>query len=300
VIEFRKSPAGDFERAPSQDRNASPVCDRTGFTNASVVLRNGVFTYDYFQQETSGAFGYSFPKQDYWKLRITAVVISQPVIIAAVKIALNSRASPLTYQLFNEPITDGIGYHNDGNDFLTGTTFTRAFNSFLQQFVYFDPRQSEAFYTVPTLPGTYVSNYKIQGRRVCHTWFELETNGVVQLNLGPGGSNQYSNDALQIAAYGEHTVTFELLRVFRMIVRYQTSLIAAAVGQSIQFSDLTTTDNTKTAWLWNFGDGTTSTAQNPTKSYAAAGSYQVTLAITDSSEETYISTGIESQTITIT
>lgn len=34
-----------------------------------------------------------------------------------------------------------------------------------------------------------------------------------------------------------------------------------------------------TSWLWSFGDTTTSTAQNPTHTYTAPGTYQVTLAI---------------------
>lgn len=36
------------------------------------------------------------------------------------------------------------------------------------------------------------------------------------------------------------------------------------------------------AWLWNFGDGNTSTQQNPTHTYAANGQYNVTLRITTS------------------
>ncbi|MEM0995994.1 MAG: PKD domain-containing protein [Bacteroidota bacterium] len=35
-------------------------------------------------------------------------------------------------------------------------------------------------------------------------------------------------------------------------------------------------------WLWNFGDGNTSTAQNPSHTYAAPGNYQVCLTVTDS------------------
>lgn len=33
------------------------------------------------------------------------------------------------------------------------------------------------------------------------------------------------------------------------------------------------------SWLWDFGDGTTSTAQNPTHTYAAVGTYSVSLAV---------------------
>jgi PKD repeat protein len=34
-----------------------------------------------------------------------------------------------------------------------------------------------------------------------------------------------------------------------------------------------------TSWLWNFGDGTTSTLQNPVHTYATAGNYTVTLTV---------------------
>ena len=42
-------------------------------------------------------------------------------------------------------------------------------------------------------------------------------------------------------------------------------------------------DGTVTGWLWDFGDGTTDTAQNPTHVYEFPGSYVVTLTVTDNS-----------------
>jgi PKD repeat protein len=36
-----------------------------------------------------------------------------------------------------------------------------------------------------------------------------------------------------------------------------------------------------TAWSWTFGDGGTSTARNPSRTYASAGTYTVTLRVTD-------------------
>lgn len=51
-----------------------------------------------------------------------------------------------------------------------------------------------------------------------------------------------------------------------------TSVCSAPV--SIQFQNQTTNANT---YLWNFGDGTTSTLSNPQHTYAAAGDYNVTL-----------------------
>jgi PKD repeat protein len=48
-------------------------------------------------------------------------------------------------------------------------------------------------------------------------------------------------------------------------------------GQPITFKD--TTVGSPTFWLWRFGDGTTSTAQNPSHAYRAPASYTVTLLI---------------------
>lgn len=54
-----------------------------------------------------------------------------------------------------------------------------------------------------------------------------------------------------------------------------------AIGQQVQFTDLSDPGTSPiTNWLWNFGDGTTSQAQNPTHIYTAAASYTVYLNVT--------------------
>ncbi len=45
----------------------------------------------------------------------------------------------------------------------------------------------------------------------------------------------------------------------------------------IDFSDLSTSDSTITGYEWDFGDGTTSTEENPTHTYTQAGEYEVIL-----------------------
>ncbi|MBL4703315.1 MAG: PKD domain-containing protein [Flavobacteriales bacterium] len=49
---------------------------------------------------------------------------------------------------------------------------------------------------------------------------------------------------------------------------------------SVTFSDLTTTGGTITSWAWDFGDGNTSTVQNPSNTYAA-GTYTACLTVGD-------------------
>lgn len=49
-------------------------------------------------------------------------------------------------------------------------------------------------------------------------------------------------------------------------------------------SEATDADNDIVRWSWNFGDGNTSTEQNPRHSYTAGGSYDVSLTVTDATD----------------
>ena len=56
----------------------------------------------------------------------------------------------------------------------------------------------------------------------------------------------------------------------------------AATGLTVNFSDSSSdADGRIVSRSWNFGDGSSSTALNPSKTYAAAGSYTVQLTVTD-------------------
>lgn len=59
---------------------------------------------------------------------------------------------------------------------------------------------------------------------------------------------------------------------------------------NVSFTDTST--GTPTSWAWAFGDGGTSTAQNPTHSYAAAGTYTAKLTATNSGGSTSANTTI--------
>lgn len=51
------------------------------------------------------------------------------------------------------------------------------------------------------------------------------------------------------------------------------------LGVTVQFTDTST--GGPTAWLWDFGDGVTSTVQHPTHAYTATGTYSVTLTVSN-------------------
>ncbi|HVT03125.1 MAG TPA: S8 family serine peptidase, partial [Thermoanaerobaculia bacterium] len=62
---------------------------------------------------------------------------------------------------------------------------------------------------------------------------------------------------------------------------------APLVGTPVSFTD--TSSNEPTSWLWNFGDGSTSTEKNPTHTYTAAGLKVVTLTVTNAAGTSVIS-----------
>jgi len=68
-------------------------------------------------------------------------------------------------------------------------------------------------------------------------------------------------------------------------------MVNITVNATITFTDNSTTgDANITSWLWDFGDDTNSTEQNPTHNYSAADTYTVTLTVTDENELTSTAT----------
>ena len=70
-----------------------------------------------------------------------------------------------------------------------------------------------------------------------------------------------------------------------------------ASGLNVDFTDLSLdNDGYISSWLWDFGDGNTSTLQNPSHSYADDGTYSVTLTVTDDDG----ATDSETKSVTVT
>ncbi|WP_406664894.1 S8 family serine peptidase [Gallaecimonas sp. GXIMD1310] len=76
-----------------------------------------------------------------------------------------------------------------------------------------------------------------------------------------------------------------------------TAAFSASVdGLNVSFADASSDrDGDISSWLWDFGDGSSATTANPTHSYAAGGSYTVTLTVTDATGLTDTAT----QTVTV-
>ncbi|WP_321504966.1 PKD domain-containing protein [uncultured Methanoregula sp.] len=60
---------------------------------------------------------------------------------------------------------------------------------------------------------------------------------------------------------------------------FVTTVTSGTVPLAVQFVDTST--NSPTAWVWSFGDGSTSSEKNPSHTYTTAGTYTVTLTVTN-------------------
>ncbi len=67
------------------------------------------------------------------------------------------------------------------------------------------------------------------------------------------------------------------------VARFTTNITTGCVPVNIQFNDNSTSaSGSIVSWLWDFGDGSTSTAQNPVHTYSKTGFYNIALTVTSS------------------
>jgi len=65
------------------------------------------------------------------------------------------------------------------------------------------------------------------------------------------------------------------------VARFSVSV----TGLNASFSDASTDDKAVVRWAWNFGDNSSSSERSPSHAYAAPGSYNVTLTVTDAAQQ---------------
>jgi PKD repeat protein len=78
-----------------------------------------------------------------------------------------------------------------------------------------------------------------------------------------------------------------------VVAAFDMSTSNASAGASVTFTDRSA--GSPTTWAWSFGDGSTSTLQNPVHAYAAPGTYLVTLTASNAS-----TSGIATKNLSVT
>jgi len=112
--------------------------------------------------------------------------------------------------------------------------------------------------------------------------------------FGDGSTNSTQNPSHSYSTAGSKTVTLTATNssgsktvsktvtiVGALAVAFTYSPNSPTAGTVVQFTD--TSAGSPTSWQWNFGDGGTSTAQNPGHAFQAVASYTVTLTVANAS-----------------
>jgi gliding motility-associated-like protein len=115
-------------------------------------------------------------------------------------------------------------------------------------------------------------------------------------NFGDGNTSNVQNPIHAYSVFGTYDVTLQVTdsegcsRTLTQTLNLTQSPVAdfnfavECDGTTIDFTDATAPFGTSilTDWSWDFGDGNTSIAQNPTHVFSASGTYDVTLQVSDS------------------
>ncbi len=117
---------------------------------------------------------------------------------------------------------------------------------------------------------------------------EVFTNNNTVFHTFPVVSGQYTWPVkLRVTTnYGcVNEITIPITLLPKAVVNFEVQPLTpqCVAPQTVQFTDLSTPTNATgviTGWLWDFGDGGTSTLSNPAHPFALAGSYPVTLTVT--------------------
>jgi PKD repeat protein len=110
--------------------------------------------------------------------------------------------------------------------------------------------------------------------------------------FGDGTTSDKQNPTHTFGADGDYTVRLTVTNEYGQDTKTMPAYIGVGIPPEAEFLaspltgdiPLTVTFSDKSInrpsdWKWNFGDGTSSTEQNPTHTYTAAGSYYVTLRV---------------------
>jgi PKD repeat protein len=126
-------------------------------------------------------------------------------------------------------------------------------------------------------------------------------------NFGDGNTSTSQNPTHTYITAGIYTVSLTVTNLYGNDILTKTSYIyvqqytpsvlaafsmdknTAHIGDSVQFTDLST--GSPASWLWHFGDGDSSSLQNPVHKYNTAGTFEIKLLISDSlSSDTAVKT----------
>ena len=103
--------------------------------------------------------------------------------------------------------------------------------------------------------------------------------GIYTVSLtvaGPGSTSKETKFNCTRVGTGVGTEKWPLIDA-----HFFANVTSGAVPFTVNFTDMSRSEGTINSWNWNFGDGGTNTDQNPAHTYESAGSYNVSLEVTN-------------------
>ncbi len=144
----------------------------------------------------------------------------------------------------------------------------------------------------------------VVGNSTPHTVFFTDQSVIPDTwlwNFGDGGTSTAQNPIHSYTSYGEYTVRLTIEDTMTGLSDFESKVAYIKISKPVadidaptfgyfgcapltaNFIDASVANGAPiVSWLWNFGDGTTSTDQNPSHIYNTPGSYTVSLTVTDS------------------
>jgi len=161
-----------------------------------------------------------------------------------------------------------------------------------------DTTAQQVTVTSTNLAPTATFTYTVSGPAVTFTDLSSDADGSItgwSWDFGDGNGSVEQNPVHTYAASDTYTVTLtatdndaathaasQQVPVTAANLAPTADFSYAANGLEVTFSDLSSDlDGSMVGWSWDFGDGNSSTEQNPVYTYAASDSYSVTLTASD-------------------
>ncbi len=160
----------------------------------------------------------------------------------------------------------------------------------------------------PVASFTFSPSSPVAGQSVSFTDTSAPAATSWSWSFGDGGTSTLKSPTHAFAAAGTYSVVLTATNaggsddvtrsvtvspLVAPVASFTFSPSSPVAGQTVYFSDTST--SSPTSWSWTFGDGGTSTLKNPTHVYAASGTYTVSLTATNAA-----GSGSTSRSFTVT
>ena len=222
---------------------------------------------------------------------ITVMVGTVPVILTpevSLSAGLNAGIYCGVYTGVNEEMsyTMGIEYNNDNwsssKSFDKTLTFTSPqLNCNANAKVYIKPEVKVMVYSVvgPYIFGDLYG--RLEADIQANPWWSV----YVGTDLGLGVSAEVLGEEILDYSTDPPLIVFEKLvasapEVTTPVADFEVDITSGNAPLTVHFTDLS--ENSPTSWAWDFGDGTTSTEQNPQHTFQQTGVYTVSLTASNS------------------